>query len=76
MTFALSACSSDRVAVPPDLPPMPASLQAPCKHPPLVIGADARAVIARYATALKACNAARANAVAYYDDLRKGLAGK
>lgn len=55
---------------------MSAELQAPCKHPALIIGADARAVIAKYAAALKACNAARANAVAYYDDLRKGFTAK
>lgn len=76
MTFALSGCSSTKVAVAPELPPMSASVQAPCKHPPLIIGADARAVIAKYAAALKACNAARANAVLFYTDLRNGLSSQ
>lgn len=55
---------------------MSAELQAPCKHPALIIGADARAVIAKYAAALKACNTARANAVLFYDDLRNGLSSQ
>ena len=55
---------------------MPASLQEPCKHPPLIIREDARVVIAKYAAALNACNAKRFGAVAFYSDLQKGLAGK
>lgn len=63
------ACSSDRVPLQTDLPPMPASVRASCKHP-LISEVDARGIIARYAVALTKCDGKRADAVAFGDDLR------
>jgi hypothetical protein len=65
------ACSSDRPPLHTDLPPMPASVRVPCKHP-LIGETDARGIIARYAVALTKCDAKRADAVSLNDDLRKG----
>lgn len=72
----LSACAGfNRAAVAPDLPALPVYVQEPCKHP-LITETDARVIIARYIAAQKACEAKRAGAVAFYDDMAKGLAGK
>lgn len=74
--LTLSGCAgSNRAAVAPDLPTLPAYVQEPCKHP-TIAETDARVIIARYIAAQKACEAKRAGAVAFYDDMAKGLAGK
>lgn len=72
----LAGCATSGNSVRPQLPALPAQVQEPCVIPAVVDQADARVVIARDGAALKACEAKRAGAVAYYDDLRKGLAGK
>jgi len=52
---------------------MPASVQQRCQHPTISAGQDARVPLARYITALRVCDGRRADAVAFYDDLREYL---
>lgn len=54
---------------------MPVYVRETCKHPS-VNEVDARSIIARYAEALKACNAKRRDGVLFYDDVVKGFAGR
>jgi hypothetical protein len=66
------ACFGDRPTVALDMPPMPAEVRKSCRHPDLV-EIDARAMIGRYSQALDQCDGRRADAVAFGDDLRKGM---
>lgn len=69
----LPACASYKATPRVDLPPMPASVQQRCQHPTISAGQDARVPLARYITALRVCDGRRADAVAFYDDLREYL---
>ncbi|WP_156911863.1 hypothetical protein [Kaistia adipata] len=51
---------------------MPAEVRKHCRHPDLV-EIDSRAMIGRYSLALDQCDGRRADAVAFGDDLRKGM---
>jgi len=51
---------------------MPASVQQPCKHPP-IDEVDARLILARYVAAVRTCDAKRADAATFYGDLREGM---
>ncbi len=66
------ACSDDRPALALELPSMPAEVRKHCRHPDLV-EIDSRAMIGRYSLALDQCDGRRADAVAFGDDLRKGM---
>jgi hypothetical protein len=68
----LASCVGSRVAVRPDLPPMPAVIQTPCRQPEIT-ATDARVIIGRYIAAVRTCDGKRADAVSFYSDLRTGL---
>ena len=69
----LPGCASYRARPRVDLPPMPAGVRQPCAHPAIRAGEDPLVPLARYIAALRACEGRRADAVAFYDDLREGL---
>jgi hypothetical protein len=55
---------------------MPADLSLPCRDPGVRAGQPALGELARNRLALAECRHRHADAVAFYEDLRKGLAGK
>jgi hypothetical protein len=71
-----ASCASSRVvAVRPDLPPMPASVQVKCQQPDIA-PIDGRILIARYIAAVRTCDGKRSDAVDFYKGLQKELGGR
>ncbi len=71
MTLAACATSGSRVAASVTLPPMPQSTASPCKDPGVKSGAPVLTEFAKNRLALAECKRKHANAVKFYDDIRR-----